>query len=229
MVNILVVEDEPSVALLIRKGLTEKGYMISLAPDGLTGLDMARTHHFDLVILDIMMPGISGLELCGKLRSEGNTTPILMLTALGSTENIVTGLDKGADDYLAKPFKFAELEARIRALLRRYQPEDTGDKAILSVEDLVMDTDAKTVSRSGKPVQLTSTEFRLLEYFIRNQRRVLNRMDILENVWGIDFNMTTNVVDVYINYLRKKIDQDPDSKLLHTVVGMGYVLKPSAS
>lgn len=225
MLNILLVEDEISVGNLINKGLTERGYTISLAPDGKTGYDMASRSEFDLIILDIMLPELNGLELCRRLRNNKLTVPILMLTALGSTENIVTGLDSGADDYLTKPFKFAELEARIRSLARRKLPNQQPDSPVLRIADLELDSDSKMVSRNGKKISLTSTEFRLLEFLMKNKGRVLSRMTILENVWGIDFNISTNVVDVYINYVRKKIENNADMKLLHTIVGMGYIIK----
>jgi len=221
--NILLVEDEHNVASFVLRGLTEEGYTVSLAPDGNTGLDMAMNNRFGLIILDIMLPGISGIEICRQLRASGNQTPILMLTALGTTENIVAGLDNGADDYLVKPFRIHELMARIRSLLRR-----TGDDMsaqLLSLGPLQMDTARKSVHRDGRPITLTATEYRLLEYLMKNRSRVVSRMDILEHVWGVDFNMGTNVVDVYVNYLRRKIDKDMDQKLIHTVVGMGYILK----
>jgi len=229
--KILLVEDEASVASFIIRSLTEEGYEVSVAPDGNLGLTMALNHSFLLILLDVMLPGINGLEVCRKLREAGNTTPILMLTALGSTENLVTGLDSGADDYLSKPFKLAELLARIRSLTRRAVPAAAENNQVittrngLSMADLFLDADEKTASRGGKTIDLTATEYRLLEYLLQNQRRVLSRMDILEQVWGIDFNMNTKVVDVYINYLRKKIDKDFEPKLIHTAVGMGYILK----
>ncbi len=228
--KILLVEDEASVASFIIRSLTEEGYEVSVAPDGNLGLEMALSHAFSIILLDVMLPGINGIELCRRLRATGNTIPVLMLTALGSTENLVTGLDSGADDYLSKPFKLAELLARIRSLTRRNttiaagqndQPEKTG----LSIADLFLDTEEKMATRGNKPIDLTATEYRLLEYLLQNQRRVLSRMDILEQVWGIDFNMNTKVVDVYINYLRKKVDKDFEPKLIHTAVGMGYILK----
>ncbi len=227
MLNVLLVEDEISVGNLINKGLTERGYNISIAPDGNIGYEMASRNEFDLLILDIMLPGMNGLELCKRLRSIKVDTPILMLTALSSTENIVTGLDSGADDYLTKPFKFAELEARIRSLSRRKNPIHTEETNILRVADLEMNPDSKMVYRNGKRISLTSTEFRLLEFLLKNKGKVLSRMTILENVWGIDFNISTNVVDVYINYVRKKIETSFDKKILHTVIGMGYVIKDS--
>lgn len=227
MLNVLLVEDEISVGNLINKGLSEMGYKISLAPDGDVGYEMATKNEFDIMILDIMLPGMNGLELCKRLRNNKIDTPILMLTALSSTENIVTGLDSGADDYLTKPFKFAELEARIRSLARRKNQLQSEDSNVLRVADLELNPDSKMVLRNGKRISLTSTEFRLLEFLMKNKGKVLSRMTILENVWGIDFNISTNVVDVYINYVRKKIENSFDRKLLHTVVGMGYVIKES--
>lgn len=227
MLNVLLVEDEISVGNLINKGLSERGYKISIAPDGDIGYEMAVKNEFDIMILDIMLPGMNGLELCKRLRNNKIDTPILMLTALSSTENIVTGLDSGADDYLTKPFKFAELEARIRSLARRKNPMQSEETNLLRVADLEMNPESKSVMRNGKRISLTSTEFRLLEFLLRNKGKVLSRMTILENVWGIDFNISTNVVDVYINYVRKKIESSFDRKLLHTVVGMGYVIKDS--
>ena len=227
MKKILLIEDEANVVNLLKRGLEEEGYVISVAMDGISGYEMAGNHTFDLMIIDIMLPGMNGIDICRKLRQQKVATPILMLTALGSTENIVSGLDSGADDYLVKPFNFAELLARMRTLFRRNLDSDAdfqNDK-VLSLADLQLNLDTKAVSRAGSVLQLTATEFRLLEYLLRNKGRVVSRMDILEYVWGVDFNMSTNVVDVYINYLRKKTDRDFDPKLIHTVVGMGYVLK----
>jgi DNA-binding response OmpR family regulator len=224
MKKVLLVEDEASVASFVRRGLTEDGYEVTVAMEGRMGLDMALNNAFDLILLDVMLPGMDGMELCRQLRAQENTTPVIMLTALGTTENIVTGLDSGADDYLVKPFKFAELEARIRTLLRRSSMVPKAPD-LLTISNLEMDLSAKTVTRNGQSVQLTATEFRLLEFLLRNKRRVVNRLEMLEQVWGIDFNIGTNVVDVYVNYLRKKIDKDFEPKLIHTMVGMGYVLK----
>lgn len=222
--KILLAEDEAAVATMMHKGLSEKGYEVSVAQDGHTALTMAMEHSFRLLILDVMLPGINGLEVCRQLRKNKIALPVLMLTALGTTENIVAGLDSGADDYLVKPFRFAELEARIRSLLRRGGHEEAGNEKLL-LDNLEMDVDAKTVKRDGADINLTATEFRLLECFLRSQNKVLSRVELLEKVWGIDFNMATNVVDVYVNYLRKKIDKDFDKKLIHTVVGMGYIMK----
>ncbi|PQJ12795.1 DNA-binding response regulator [Flavipsychrobacter stenotrophus] len=222
--NILLVEDEPSIAGMINKGLTEAGYTVTIAPDGNTGFQMAVGNTYELFIFDIMLPGINGLELCRMIRKSKNNTPILLLTALGTTDNVVAGLDTGADDYLIKPFKFAELLARIRALVRRKSGSFVEENK-LKIADLELDLDARIVRRNNTEVSLTSTEYRMLEYFLKNQKKVISRMDLLENVWGVDFNMATNVVDVYVNYLRKKIDKDFEPKLLHTVIGMGYILK----
>jgi DNA-binding response OmpR family regulator len=222
--NILLIEDDVPVATMLNKGLSETGYSVTVAPDGNIGWELASGNGFDLLILDIMLPGINGLELCKRLRKEEINIPILMLTALGTTENIVLGLDSGADDYLVKPFKFAELEARLRNLARRKsgisKPSET-----LQVEDLIINLASKSAVRNNQEVTLTSTEYRLLEYMAKNRGRVLSRLQLLENVWGIDFNMSTNVVDVYVNYLRKKIDKNSPVKLIHTVTGMGYIIK----
>ncbi|HEU4552145.1 MAG TPA: response regulator transcription factor [Chitinophaga sp.] len=222
--KILLVEDEPNVVSLIKRALADNGYEISVAMDGRSGLQMSNDHDFDLVILDIMLPGMNGVEICRNIRRQNEQVPILMLTALGTTENIVTGLDSGADDYLVKPFKLAELSARVRTLTRRVKGGITTDN-LLQIADLELDAVSKTVRRNNKPINLTATEYRLLEFLMKHQRRVLSRIEILEHVWDIDFNLGTNVVDVYVNYLRKKIDKQGSSKLIHTVVGMGYVMR----
>ncbi|WP_316772250.1 response regulator transcription factor [Pedobacter frigiditerrae] len=222
--NLLLVEDEPNVVSVITRGLTEEGFNVSVAPDGLIGEKMAISNHFDLIILDIMLPGINGLELCKIIKKEKPTTPIIMLTALGTTENVVNGLDNGADDYLIKPFKFAELFARIRMLLRRYNGAIANDQ-IINISDLQINLSAKTVKRANTELTLTATEYRLLEFMAKNKSKILSRIDILENVWDIDFNLGTNVVDVYVNYLRKKVDKTGSQKLIHTAIGLGYVLK----
>jgi DNA-binding response OmpR family regulator len=222
--NILLIEDDVPVATMLNKGLSETGYSVTVAPDGNIGWELASGNGFDLLILDIMLPGINGLELCKRLRKEEIDIPILMLTALGTTENIVLGLDSGADDYLVKPFKFAELEARLRNLARR-KSGNSKPSETLQVEDLIINLASKSAVRNNQEVTLTSTEYRLLEYMAKNRGRVLSRLQLLENVWGIDFNMSTNVVDVYVNYLRKKIDKNSPVKLIHTVTGMGYIIK----
>lgn len=222
--KILLVEDESAVVSLIKRSLVEQGMELSVAMDGTTGLQMAMAHAFDVVILDIMLPGINGIEVCRTLRKSGIPVPILMLTALGSTENVVTGLDAGADDYLPKPFKLTELHARIRAISRRKMRAPSNED-LLVFGGLSFNRSSKAVFRDGVPISLTATEIKLLEFFLMNTNRVLSRMEILENVWDINFNLGTNVVDVYVNYLRKKIDRDFDTKLIHTLVGMGYMMK----
>lgn len=227
--KILLVEDEASTVEFIRKGLTEAGFDVSVAFDAATALQMAAQHVFDLFILDIMLPDRNGIEVCKDLRARDVKTPILFLTALGTSENIALGLNMGADDYLVKPFKFIELNARINALLRRGYAKDeaavTKPENIYFLGDLKVNDDAKTVLRNGTEISLTATEFRLLLALIKNKGKVLSRVDLLESAWDINFNLGTNVVDVYINYLRKKLDSDAEVKLIHTVVGMGYVLK----
>ncbi|MGD1845641.1 MAG: response regulator transcription factor [Salibacteraceae bacterium] len=221
--EILIIEDEPSLANLVKKSLEEVGFNVTAAYDGITGLRMAQQQPFDLILLDLILPGLNGLEVCQQLRKNGDSnTPILMLTALRSPEDIVTGLDAGADDYLGKPFEISELLARCRAMLRRKNLSISGKR--LLVADLEMDLDRKTVVRNGKPISLTAREYNLLAFFIRNKNRVVSRSTILDHVWGVNFDLGTNVVDVYVNYLRKKIDKDFPSKLIHTRVGMGYVL-----
>lgn len=230
--KLLLIEDEPSVVSFIRRYLAEAGYDVSVALDGVSGLQMATENNFQLIILDVMLPGMNGIAVCKALRQQQLSTPILMLTALGSTENVVTGLDSGADDYLVKPFKQAELLARIRSLLRRNNDTAAAVPAVtqangnvLKVADLELDLNTKSASRYGQTIVLTATEYRLLEYMMRNPKRVLSRMEILENVWGVDFNMNTKVVDVYVNYLRKKVNRKDQPALIQTVVGMGYMLK----
>jgi DNA-binding response OmpR family regulator len=223
--RILLIEDEPHVASLINRGLSENGYSVTVAPDGVLGKEMAMQYDFDVLILDIMLPGVNGMEVCRQLRIAKVNTPILFLTALGTTENIVAGLNAGGDDYLVKPFKFAELEARLKSLNRRRNSVTTDEEEQQHLDSLVVDFKSKQVTRHGQPIILTSTEFRLLEFFMRNKNRVVSRMEILEAVWSIDFNMGTNVVDVYVNYLRKKLDDHNDKKLIQTVIGMGYMLK----
>lgn len=224
VMNLLLVEDEPNVVSVITRGLSDEGFNVSVAPDGLIGADMATKNHFDLIILDIMLPGINGLELCKIIKKSKPTVPIIMLTALGTTENVVNGLDNGADDYLTKPFQFAELFARIRMLLRRYSGAVVNDQ-IITVADLQLNLSAKTVKRANIEITLTATEYRLLAFMAKNKSKILSRIDILENVWDIDFNLGTNVVDVYVNYLRKKVDKPGTQKLIHTAIGLGYVLK----
>jgi len=222
--KVLLVEDEAAVISLMKRSLSEQGMEVSVALDGNMGMQMATDHMFDVVILDIMLPGINGLDICRSLRSNKVNVPILMLTALGSTENVVAGLDAGADDYLPKPFKLTELHARLRALGRRKGAVPIQDNK-LTFSGLTLDTSSKAVFRDGNQINLTATELKLLEFFLRNPNRVLSRVEILEHVWDINFNLGTNVVDVYVNYLRKKIDREYNTRLIHTMVGMGYMLK----
>lgn len=229
MKNILLVEDEASVVNFIKRGLAEESYAVSVAFNGANGIKMALEAPFDLIILDIMLPDKNGLDVCKELRANNLQTPILFLTALGTSENIAVGLNYGADDYLVKPFKFIELSARINALIRRAnragELEGTHYHSQYFIADLRVDDTAKTVKRNEQTITLTATEYRLLLALIKNKGKVLSRMDLLETAWDLNFNSGTNVVDVYINYLRKKIDSDASNKLIHTVVGMGYVLK----
>lgn len=222
--KLLVVEDEPNLLSIIRKGLSESNNEVSVAMDGRTALEMIQEHNFDVVILDIMIPEINGIEICRRLRASKNFVPILLLTALGTTENVVTGLNAGADDYMAKPFKFTELEARISALARRAN-QDNKPNDIITIDDLEIDGRSKSVKRDGDSIVLTAKEFKLLYYLAKNSGMILSREKILDNVWDINFDMNTNVVDVYINYLRKKIDKPYQTNLIHTIKGLGYVLK----
>ena len=223
--KVLLIDDEVTINGFINKGLIENGFEVKQAFDGEMGLRLAKNEDFDVVILDLILPGMNGLEVCRKLREEHNIqTPILMLTALNTSEDVVEGLNTGADDYLGKPFKFQELLARVRALGRRknHVVKPTNQ---LQVADLTIDLDQKIVKRAGVELQLTLKEFLLLECLIKNKNRVLSRLDLLEKVWGIHFDTGTNVVDVYMNYLRNKIDKPFDQKLIQTVVGMGYVIR----
>jgi DNA-binding response OmpR family regulator len=229
MKKILLVEDEISVVSFIRSGLSEENYAVSVALDGTSGINMALANEFDLIILDIMLPDKNGLEICKELRTHAIQMPILFLTALGTSENIALGLNTGADDYLVKPFKFIELSARVKALLRRsvIKNEAVSESVQNSyhIADLKINDNAKTVERGGVAISLTATEYRLLLTLIKNKGKVLSRLDLLESAWDINFDLGTNVVDVYINYLRKKLDSENKQKLIHTVIGMGYVLK----
>lgn len=222
--NILLVEDEKKIADTLRLGLTEQQFNVKLAYDGFIGKNLFEAHDFDLIILDINLPVLNGYELCKYIRTKNEKVPIIMLTALDTTDDKVEGFDAGADDYIVKPFDFKELLVRIRALLKRiHKPVQTGN--LLKVNDLVMNLDSKEVSRSGKAIPLTAKEFQLLEYFVRNKNRVVSRADIALNVWDIDFETKTNVIDVYVNFLRKKLEKDEGKRLIHTQVGMGYILK----
>jgi heavy metal response regulator len=219
--RILLVEDEKNVAAFIKKGLEEETYTVDVAEDGPEGLLMATESNFDLIILDVMLPGMNGMELCKTLRTRGIVKPILMLTAVDSVERKVEGLESGADDYLVKPFAFSELIARLKALLRR-TPDMVNE---LSLDDLRVDLLARRVFRGKREIVLTQKEFSLLEYLLRNKGRVLSRTQITENVWGYDFSPGTNIIDVHIKSLREKLDAGFDGKLIHTVRGTGYIMK----
>jgi two-component system copper resistance phosphate regulon response regulator CusR len=223
--EILIVEDEKKITESLKQGLEELHYDVTIAYDGKIGEKLFNQQKYDLVILDINLPGINGLELCKLMRQRNKSVPILMLTTFGSLEDKLEGFDMGADDYMVKPFSFAELIARIRVLLKRNAQETMPQGSILSVADLQMNLAAKQVTRGGKEITLTAKEFQLLEYLLRNKNRVVSRADIGERVWNIDFDTNTNTIEVYINYLRKKIDRDFPVKLIHTHVGFGYILK----
>lgn len=222
--KILVVEDEPKVAHFIKSGLEEHGYAVEVAFDGGMGEKLSLSKNYDLIILDIVIPVLSGLELCKRIRQVKPGVPIIMLTALGTTEDKVTGFESGADDYLLKPFEFKELLVRVKALIRRSEKVAVEPSRILSIANLQLDMDKKLAIRDGRKIFLTAKEFLLLEYFIRNKGRVLSRVELAEKIWDVTFDTGTNVVEVYINILRKKIDKDFEPKLIHTRIGLGYVL-----
>jgi two-component system copper resistance phosphate regulon response regulator CusR len=224
MDNICLVEDEDKVSSFIKKGLSEHNYEVDIAANGEDALDMILQKNYNLVILDVMLPGMSGIELCRQVRKHQPQLPVLMLSALGTIDDKVNGLHSGSDDYLVKPFHFNELLARIEALLRRKKLAD-GDSHILSFGGLKLNTWDKTAEREGKQILLTAKEYSLLELFIKNPAKLLSREFIMERVWGINFDTGTNMVDVYVNYLRNKIQKGFDKKLIHTVIGMGYILK----
>jgi len=222
--NILVVEDEPKVASFLERGLEENGFNVTIAQDGNQGRMKFDNGIFDAIVLDVNLPYKNGIELCNEIRETNQKIPVLMLTALGTTEDKLLGFEAGADDYLLKPFEFRELLARLRALLKRVAAvEKDGD--VLKFQDLEMNLQSYEVIRAGKKIDLTQKEFALLEYLLRNHGRVLSRADIAEKVWDINFDTGTNVIDVYVNFLRKKIDKDFSPKLIHTQTGVGYILK----
>jgi heavy metal response regulator len=219
--RILVVEDEKKVASFIRRGLEAEAHQVDVVHDGETGLARALTGDYDLLILDVMLPERDGLSVLRELRARRRQIPVLLLTARTAVTDKVAGLDGGADDYLTKPFEVAELLARVRALLRRGAPSP----AVLAVADLRLDPATRAVTRAGRPIELTAREYALLEYFLRNAGRVLSRALIAQHVWGVSFDTFTNVIDVYVNYLRRKVDAEFEPKLIHTVRGAGYVLR----
>ena len=223
--KILLVEDEKKIAVTLKKGLNENGYHVDLAFDGEIGKRLFLNYPYDLVILDINLPIINGYDLCRIIRNHNQQVPVIMLTAMSATDDKIEGFDAGTDDYISKPFEFKELLVRIRALLKRTLNQQLPSGNLLKVGDLEMNLDTKEVKRGNHPIILTAKEFQLLEYFMRNRNRVVSRADIAVNVWDIDFDTKTNVIDVYVNYLRNKIDKQFSSKLIHTQVGMGYILK----
>lgn len=223
MNSVCLIEDEQKVAAFIRKGLEEQGYKVKALDNGADGKKLLAQEKFDVVIMDVMLPDINGIDLCKSIRENDNTTPILMLTALNQVHDKVLGLKAGADDYLVKPFHFSELLARLEALTRRNKGKE--DNHLLTFDDLNLDTWTKTAERNGRQIALTAKEYTLLELFMRNPNKILSREYIAEQVWEIGFDTGTNFIDVYVNYLRKKVEKDFRSKLIHTVIGMGYILK----
>lgn len=221
--HVLLVEDEPGIAQFISQGLREAGYVVDVATDGQKGWDYASTVEYDLIILDLLLPVMDGFQVLGKIRNHKIVTPVLLLTARDNVEDRVQGLDRGADDYLVKPFAFSELLARLRALQRRPPLQlDT----VLQVADLTMDTVKREVRRGGKLIELSPLEFKLLEYLMRHREQVLSRTQILQHVWDLDFYSDSNIVDVYVGYVRRKIDRGFEQQILQTIRGVGYCLKP---
>lgn len=222
--SILIIEDEPKLAEFIRQGLEENGYSTEIALDGKLGLAKALESNFDLVILDVIIPEVSGIDVCKGIRSEKPNMPVIMLTALDTLSDKQRGFDAGADDYLVKPFEFRELLMRVKALTRRVSVSSLSSH-VLKVKDLELDLDLKLARRGGKEIALTAKEYQLLEFLMRNKNRVLSRSEIATKVWEINFDTGTNIIDVYINFLRKKIDAGFDLKLIQTQIGMGYIFK----
>jgi two-component system copper resistance phosphate regulon response regulator CusR len=224
MIKILLIEDEPKTVQSLKQGLEENLYTVDVAYDGLMGKQLATRTAYQLIISDIIIPGINGLELCKFLRSEGIQTPILMLTALSTTDDKLVGFEAGADDYLAKPFDFKEFLARVKALIKRSN-QTMIEAQVLKFADLELDLISKIVTRSGQKINLTAKEFQLMEYFLRNQEKVISKAEIAENIWEVEDEGSSNLIEVYVNYLRKKVDKGFPSKLIHTQFGMGYILR----
>lgn len=223
--KILIIEDEVRIATLVQQGLEERGYLTTIAYDGITGKKLALQNDYDLVISDIILPGLNGIEVCREIRRGKPDLPVILLTALGTTDDKVEGFDAGADDYLVKPFDFRELLVRIRAVTNRKSGNQMIQSNILKYADLELNNQTKTVTRLGKTISLTPKELKLLEYMMQNSERVLSRAEIAEKVWDTHFDTGTNFIDVYINYLRKKIDKDFGSKLIHTKSGLGFIFQ----
>jgi DNA-binding response OmpR family regulator len=224
-IRILLVEDEARIADTLRFGLEENGYEVAVAYDGQIGWRMFQNGGFQLAVLDINLPGLNGYELCKMIRAANEQVPIILLTALSTLDDKIEGYDAGADDYIIKPFEFRELLMKIRVLLRRTSDTQIPTGNLLRAGDLLMNLDTKEVKRGEKLISLTAKEFQLLEYLLRNKNRVVSRADIAINVWDVDFDTNTNIIDVYINYVRNKVDKPFEDKLIHTQVGMGYILK----
>ncbi|MEY4384253.1 MAG: hypothetical protein RI995_1795 [Bacteroidota bacterium] len=228
MIKILLVEDEPKTVQSLKKGLEESNFKVDVAYDGEIALQLTNQNTYHLIVSDIIIPGINGLELCRKLRAKGIDVPILMLTALSSTEDKIIGFDAGADDYLAKPFDFKEFLARVKALLKRYghpTVQIENPTTVLKYSDIELDVHSRLVHRNGQLVNLTAKEFQLLEYFLRNQEKVISKSEIAEKIWEVEDEQSFNLIEVYVNYLRKKIDKNFDKKLIHTQFGVGYILR----
>lgn len=226
-IRILLVEDEKKIADSLKLGLSEHNYDTTVAYDGMEGYEKFQSGNFDLIILDINLPRLNGYQLCRKIREKNPDVPVIMLTAMNAIGDKVEGFDSGADDYIVKPFDFKELLVRVRAILKRInKPGSSGN--LLKVSDLVMNLDSREVSRGGTSIPLTAKEFQLLEYLVKNKGKVVSRADIALSVWDIDFDTKTNVIDVYVNFLRKKLDNNSDKKLIHTQVGYGYIIKDTA-
>lgn len=223
-IKILLAEDEKKIADVLQQGLTEQQYLVTVAYDGNIARELIETQGFDLIILDINLPGMNGYDLCRYIRNRDEKIPVIMLTAMSSLSDKLEGFDAGADDYILKPFDFKELIVRINALLKRIH-RHVVPGTVLKVSDVVMNLENKEVKRGGKPIPLTAKEFQLLEYFVKNKNRTVSRADIALNVWDLDFDTKTNVIDVYVNFLRKKLEKDGMPRLIHTQVGMGYILK----
>jgi two-component system copper resistance phosphate regulon response regulator CusR len=224
MIKILLIEDEPKTVQSLKQGLEENHYTVDVAYDGLMGKQLATRTAYQLIISDIIIPGMNGLELCKSLRAEGIQTPILMLTALSTTDDKLVGFEAGADDYLAKPFDFKEFLARVKALIKRSN-QTLLEAQVLKFADLELDLTSKIVTRSGQKINLTAKEFQLMEYFLRNQEKVISKAEIAENIWEVEDEGSSNLIEVYVNYLRKKVDKGFPSKLIHTQFGMGYILR----
>ncbi|MHA8105982.1 response regulator transcription factor [Aquirufa sp. 5-AUSEE-100C1] len=222
--KILLIEDEPKTVQSLKQGLEENHYTVDVAYDGNMGKQLAMRTAYQLIISDIIIPGMNGLELCKYLRAEGIQTPILMLTALSTTDDKLVGFEAGADDYLAKPFDFKEFLARVKALIKRSN-QTFIEAQVLKFADLELDLTSKIVTRSGQKINLTAKEFQLMEYFLRNQEKVISKAEIAENIWEVEDEGSSNLIEVYVNYLRKKVDKGFPSKLIHTQFGMGYILR----